>query len=1238
MDLAQFLQWNCRSIRPRKSDLIYLLNKFSPVVAAISETWLLPGSAFRVGGYACLRDDRDDGYAGCALLINKSFTFSQINLPSHNREISVIAAKVLNINFLSVYIPHPNQNLIPELSSIFSAVPHPKIILGDFNTHHISWGSHYSDSFSPFLLDLFDNCNTIVINTGSPTHRVYPSQNPKSAMDLTVCSHNLSSILSWKTLPYTLGSDHYPILIALPHSVVPTPAHEPLLKYKLHDVDWNHYAEVMDNKITNIANVPITDIQSTYCMFIQLLLESADVAFPRKKKPSKHLSSPPWWDAECSNAVKSRKEAEKCYNHCMTPENFIKYKREAAKCKKTLKKKKRNGWKHFCESLNPKTPSSLVWRSVKRYRGSFIPDSPTSNDPNIWLNCFADSLAPSLVPNKELFHRPSVSSCNIGFSNKFNQPFSSEELFCALGGLKDSSPGEDGIPFSFLVNLSPYSKSFFLQLLNAIFISGIIPTPWRRQIIIPILKQGKDPLSPSSYRPIALSSVLCKILEHLIKNRLEWLVESNEALPRSQFGFRKGKGTLDSLSILTTDIRIAFSNEEHLLGVFLDISSAYDNVYLPLLRNKMLQLSIPERIINFICNLFIDRQIIVRHHGFQTSPRQIWSGLPQGSVLSPLLFNIYTFNLENCTNSFANLLQYADDLVLYKSSSSIHETSAALNSALHYLNSWLEDHHLNLSPSKSRAVVFTRKRNLQTPSLFCNTEIIPVHDTVKFLGVHLDPKLSGAAHFNYVAQKSENCVNILRSLSGVWWGSHPYCQKLLYNAIVRSHLDYGSFIFEPCNKIPISKLDLIQAKCLRIVIGAMRSSPKNALQVECADPPLPLRRQYISDKFLFKISQDLNHPLFPKLETLRQKIVTTRYWSNKNPTRLADSYNKFRSLQYPNFQTSINPLYKCSYEALVYSPTVILDIGITKGDPNANSLFNEYVSKTCPDWLLMFSDASQQSQGEPVGSAVWIPKFKVVLTFKCPPTTTIFTGEGIAIYEAISYAETHNIKKAAIFSDSKSCLQAIIGNQFRNKSRHPIILLIKELLWKSQTRGLEIILCWVPGHSGITGNDEADKWAKISSISGTMLHYKSYANDLSYYANTLLKDSWNSDWQTTRLHTGQYYGSIQPKILSKPWFFKYRKGTKRATSVICRLRLGHVCTPVFLNKIHIRDHSICECGLDEGSPDHIFFNCHRYSTSLYDVLPSFIPRPINMHSLLSFIDTPLVQVLSQYIDHFNINL
>ncbi|KAI8439824.1 hypothetical protein MSG28_013491 [Choristoneura fumiferana] len=329
---------------------------------------------------------------------------------------------------------------------------------------------------------------------------------------------------------------------------------------------------------------------------------------------------------------------------------------------------------------------------------------------------------------------------------------------------------------------------------------------------------------------------------------------------------------MDNLSILTSDIRLAFSKKQHLVGCFLDISAAYDNVLLPVLRAKMLQLSIPARIVHFVCKLFIGRTIKIRSGNSFLPPRTLWQGLPQGSVLSPLLYNIYTYDIEQSVSPFCSILQYADDLVLYTSSQSTDAAPSKLNEALSYLKIWLDDHGLTLSPSKSCIVTFTRSRSIPIMDIRYDDEVIPCLDAVKFLGVFLDSKMTGVPHLEYVTSKCEKGINVLRALSGVWWGAHPYCQKLVYNAVIRSQFDYGSLVIEPCNKNALKKLDLIQAKCLRITLGAMKSSPKIAMQVECLDPPLSLRRQYLADRFIFKACSISNHPLLPRLEELSQEV------------------------------------------------------------------------------------------------------------------------------------------------------------------------------------------------------------------------------------------------------------------------------------------------------------------------------------------------------------------------------
>ncbi|XP_045783719.1 uncharacterized protein LOC123879877 [Maniola jurtina] len=610
----------------------------------------------------------------------------------------------------------------------------------------------------------------------------------------------------------------------------------------------------------------------------------------------------------------------------------------------------------------------------------------------------------------------------------------------------------------------------------------------------------------------------------------------------------------------------------------------------------------------------------------------VWKGLPQGSVLSPLLYNIYTYDLEMSVESFCNILQYADDIALYASSNSMDEISTCLNSALYYLGQWLSDHGLTLSIDKCKAVIFTRRRQIPIPNVMFEDQHISLACKTKFLGVVLDSRLNGVAHSDYVTRKCESNINILRALSGVWWGAHPYTQKLLYNAIIRSHMDYGLFILDPINKSASEKLNKIQYKCLRLILGAMKSSPTNVLQVECVDPPRLLRAQYLSDRFICKVLQLSSHPLLDKLHKLSSVL-------RPNHTRpcLLKSFVKYTQLPHPLYSSPKLPLFSSSFAGLTYNPP-IASLGLHKDTSEANAKFNEILQNNWSDSLAIYTDASKLSNNGCVGAACWIPKYKIVLQYKCPPETSVFTGESIAILEATLFIESHNVQQSIILTDSLSCLQALKGNPFRSKALISIIFKIKETLYSCHQKGLSVTLAWIPSHSGIKGNESADSYAKLATESGSLTYFKNHSQDLCALAKTDLINSWNTLWIESKSVKGKYYASLQSEIPRRPWFFFHQNMVRWVASTITRLRIGHSCTPVHLAKLRIRDHSLCECGLDEGSPSHILFSCPRLVYKLYDVLPPKIPRPLSVECLLMFVFSPYVKFLCKYIKSNKIKL
>lgn len=136
----KIMQWNCRSAVPKKHEIIHLINKYDTCLFALSETWLKPGSIFKIHGFSCLRDDRSDGYGGVALLIRNTISFTPMSLPIYS-DFSVVAAQINNICVVSIYLTSPSSSSFYHLNNLISLLPKPFLILGDFNSHHVSWGA-----------------------------------------------------------------------------------------------------------------------------------------------------------------------------------------------------------------------------------------------------------------------------------------------------------------------------------------------------------------------------------------------------------------------------------------------------------------------------------------------------------------------------------------------------------------------------------------------------------------------------------------------------------------------------------------------------------------------------------------------------------------------------------------------------------------------------------------------------------------------------------------------------------------------------------------------------------------------------------------------------------------------------------------------------------------------------------------------------------------------------------------
>lgn len=265
------VQWNCRSVGSKKSEIIYLINKFNPFIFAITETWLKPGSVFKLSGFSCLRDDRPDGWGGAALLIKNSCSFSQCSLPSHDaNNFNVVACLVNKICFVSLYIPHPSSQTFLEIENLLTCLPEPFIVMGDFNAHHRAWGSSISNTHGKDLINIISRLNLCILNDGSQTRLTKPSENA-SVVDLTITSPSLAIDIIWKTHKFTHGSDHFPIILQFTKFKVKNiPKAPPRMRHRIIPDKWSDFKSYIEN---NISSLPLTGYPSCANSFINIILD-----------------------------------------------------------------------------------------------------------------------------------------------------------------------------------------------------------------------------------------------------------------------------------------------------------------------------------------------------------------------------------------------------------------------------------------------------------------------------------------------------------------------------------------------------------------------------------------------------------------------------------------------------------------------------------------------------------------------------------------------------------------------------------------------------------------------------------------------------------------------------------------------------------------------------------------------------------------------------------------------------
>ena len=856
-----------------------------------------------------------------------------------------------------------------------------------------------------------------------------------------------------------------------------------------------------------------------------------------------------------------------------------------------------SSWRGFVSSINSNTPIAKVWTRVQKMAGKYnkkvIPtlkdtDGIMQTDPKIVAEILGESFA--AYANGETYTeefrrlKQQLEQKEMNFGEEeteYNDPFTMTELKEALNKCKDTSPGEDEVQYAMIKHLHYTALEEILTMYNKIWQQSQMPDQWNDAIVIAIRKEGKDDFDPTHYRPISLTSCMCKLMERMAKIRLCWYTEINKIISPKQFGFRKNHSTTDPLLIFEHDIRQAFSRKRMVLAVSFDLEKAYDTTWRWGVLKTMYDIGLRGKLPKFYSELLRNRSIKVRVGDHLSQAKPLIEVLPQGSVSSCESFKLQINDLAKEIPDDINFSLYVDDLLIYYEGKYLPTMERRMQYAIARISKWAENHGYRFSRTKTHAILFNRRGERQMPSLKIYDQDITIKNEIRFLGLTFDSRLTWSKQIQNVKNQCHSPLNLLRYLSHSSWGADKKTLTLLYKSLVLSKLRYGCEVY--CTNETITEaLNKIQNEALRIISGAFKSSPIASLQVDCEMLPFDLEVMQSSCRHYIRLKQE---PESPPMQIMKNALENRTGWTFRKQIQSVLGETCEEDIMVKELAEEPHPP----------PPWRLIEAKICEGikeEKTMNMLTLPYAFKEHAEchksYRTMYTDGSKNEYG--VGSTVVVPSISLSNSHTLQSDASIFSAEALAIELALRLIDTLPNDRYIIYSDSRSVLTAL--KQFQPKNT--LIQKIREWInYIESTSEKKIELCWIPAHVGLQGNEQADRIAKKATTEKPIpiqLPFRDYYARVKRCINAIWQNRWNNETDN-KLH------EIRPRI--SRWQSSYHKRRKYET-VLTRLRIGH-CNFSHVHLMKKEPQPRC-CGVPL-TVKHALTDCRKYQHIFDEIFP-----------------------------------
>lgn len=811
---------------------------------------------------------------------------------------------------------HPNQSvekfseLLEYNLGVISKINIPCFIVGDINIDLLKYDCNknvesyldnlISHSFLPTIL-----LPTRITSTSiSLIDHIYYFPGKNNKQKFTVASGNIFSDVS-DHLPNFLflsnsTSDHCKSKTIRPLIRLFTKKNKIKFQECLSEVDWR--CLLYDHN----------DINLCYNNFITTLLSHYNKCFPLTRISRRACRDKKWITVGLKNSSRVKNKLYEKWRKSRNKEDEEKYKAYKKVFIKVLKSAEISYYnKQFDAKINS---IKRLWTNLNRVcsakkNSAHIPvidkllvSGVELTDPVKIANSFNKyfcSVGPDLVKN---LPKASTSYTDyLGFplpNSIFVDSITFDEVFSLVLSLKcNKSCGHDGFGANLLKENAHLLCAPLVYIYNLSLADGVIPDSLKIAKIVPIFKKG-DRNVPSNYRPISLLSVFDKLLEKIVYKRIYQFFQKYNVIYKYQFGFRKNHSTSLALLEVVDACYKNLDNNNKILGIYFDLQKAFDTCDHQILLHKLYHVGIRGVMHNWLKNYLYNRKQYTFCNGVSSDMGNITCGVPQGSVLGPLLFLVYMNDIyravpNNCIKLFA------DDTNLFIFDSSFVQLEIRANVCLEKMHAWFVANKLSLNADKTCYTLFSNKsrnKNIGNLNLFINNTKIARVVSCKYLGVNIDELLSWKIHIDYIYKKLVKFSGIFYKLRGI---VPVFCLRKLYFSFVQPYILYGIEVYANVRSSALNKLHKLNNKLLRILQDKKLRTPVNHLYTAYNILPITLLHEM---KILTLVHKFIHH------NHLLPDIFKTYFTDNS----AIHSHNTRRRIDLHFFSVSSNFGHRCS--------------------------------------------------------------------------------------------------------------------------------------------------------------------------------------------------------------------------------------------------------------------------------------------------------------------------------------